>query len=66
MDNVIIVLEVGKCWVCDIETDLMDVDFEAYMCSKECQDLMWIRYEAENRRIEQTDWFFVDFNNELD
>lgn len=32
------------CWVCGAQTAFIDIDFDVYVCSEECEESMWEDY----------------------
>ncbi len=43
-DSIIIVPEIAPCLVCHKETFFAEVNFEAHICSRECEDAIWDEY----------------------
>lgn len=43
-DSILIVPEVGPCLVCKTDTFFAEVNFEAHICSYECENAIWNEY----------------------
>jgi hypothetical protein len=53
MDNIIIVDDYEKCFVCGNETNIIDYIAEIRICNEECQDKFW---EPIYKSIKKMDW----------
>lgn len=41
----------GPCWHCGRETQWVEFNFEAHLCSPECVDAKWNEFIEANRRL---------------
>lgn len=40
----------GPCWHCGAETQWVEINFQAYLCSKACNDAKWDEYAKAFRK----------------
>lgn len=41
----------GDCFICHEKTYWIDIHFECFICSEECEDKIWSEYEEAERKI---------------
>ena len=49
-DYIVDSLSSGPCLVCKEATRWIDLNFEAYLCSTECEDALWAEYDGASNR----------------